>query len=112
MDRADLEPLLALLRPRRTRLVLAWLVAIGSALVGCSLAWNNCRDPQRPDGDWGHVNIDFSGQWLLAALFARGEARHLYDRPTQAEVLRHAYPQADEAPGQERHDADKILDWL
>ncbi len=107
-----------LLRPR-TRYVLAWLLALISASLTLYLAWNTFAAPKRPDGNSGHTNIDFGGQWLSGRMLAKGLGRHLYHRDYQREVLREAYPRTDEVPVElrkaeerDRHDADDLMGWL
>jgi arabinofuranan 3-O-arabinosyltransferase len=112
LDHLDPHRLLHWLRQRRTRLLLAWAAALLTTVIASLLAWFNCRDSQRADGNWGHRNIDFSGQWLLAAMFVSGEGRHLYDRRYEEPLLEKAFPRDREAPGQEIHDPQQILDWM
>jgi hypothetical protein len=101
-----------LLLGRRARLAVAWAAALFATGLASVLAWYSCRDDTRADGNWGHVNIDFSGQWVLAALFASGEGGNLYDRPTIKTLLERSYPVESEPPGQKKHDPAQILDWL
>src|SRR5947209_557776 len=105
LDRLDPQRLLHLLMQRRTRLFLAWTVVVFVTITASLLAWFNCRtvdrgEGVRRDGNWGHVSVDFSGQWLLAAMFVHGEGRHLYDRRYQEPLLEKAYPRDREAPNQ------------
>jgi hypothetical protein len=117
-DRLDPHLWLQRLRQRGTRLALAWTMAVFVTIVASLLAWTNCNDKPdkngevRRDGNWGHVNIDFSGQWLLAAMFVHGEGRHLYDRTYQKPLLESAYPQDHEKPNQPTHDSQQVLDWM
>src|SRR6516162_3545363 len=78
LDRFDPHAVLQWVMRRRTRLAAAWIVAAVATVIASYLAWYNCYDENRVDHNWGHMNIDFSGQWLLAAMFASGEGRHLY----------------------------------
>ena len=104
-SRAALATLVQLLRPPRTRLLLAWTFAACVTVLASGIAWFNCYDARRVDGNWGHRNIDFSGQWLLAALFASGEGRHLYDRRAQEPLLERSFPRDREDPQQGKSDA-------
>ena len=115
--RLDLYQLFPQLRERRTRLGLAWTAAVLTTIAASLIAWLNCRDadtehPRRRDGNWGHVNVDFSGQYLLAAMFVHGEGRHLYDRRYQEPLLEKAYTRDGEKPNQETHDPQVILGWV
>jgi arabinofuranan 3-O-arabinosyltransferase len=107
-----------LLRPR-TRYVLAWILAVAVALIELAVAWNVFASPRRKDGNSGHANIDFGGQWLMGRMLAKGLGQHLYHRNYQREVLREAYPLADEVPPElrkteerDQHDAERMLGWL
>jgi arabinofuranan 3-O-arabinosyltransferase len=112
LDRLDPYGCLRVLLHRRTRLVAAWLVAVVIASYTSWMAWYSCADAGRGDGNWGHCNIDFGGQWLVAALFMSGEASHLYDRDTQKQFLEKAFPESGEKADQKGHDADNLLGWL
>ena len=91
-----------LLHPR-VRAVIAWLVLLGAAAPSFYYAWVGYNDAKRPDGNFGHVLIDFSGQWLMGRMLARGEGHYLYNRPRLYEALQAAYPDKD---------ADQVHDWL
>jgi hypothetical protein len=112
LNRLDPHRLFERLRQRRTRLAAAWGVAVAATVIASLLAWYNCRDAKRGDGNWGHKNIDFSGQWLLAAMFASGEWTHLYDRWYQKPLLQKAFPRDLGNPAEEKSDADQILEWV
>ncbi len=89
-------------RPR-LRAVLAWAAVLIAAAVVFYLAWTGYDHPERPDGNIGHIYIDFAGQWLMGRMLARGEGRSLYDLPRLHQALRDAYPPAD---------ADTVFNWL
>jgi hypothetical protein len=112
LDRLDPHLFVQRLLGRRVRLVVAWVAAVIATVIATDLAWYNCIDFKRRDGNWGHKNIDFSGQWLLAAMFASGEGRHLYDRRYQEPLLQKAYPREREDPDQDESDPQQILDWM
>jgi hypothetical protein len=112
LDRFDPHAVLQWVMRRRTRLAAAWIVAAVATVIASYLAWYNCYDENRVDHNWGHMNIDFSGQWLLAAMFASGEGRHLYDRRYQEPLLQRAYPRDREDPEQKKSDAEMILGWV
>ncbi|HEY1188077.1 MAG TPA: glycosyltransferase family 87 protein, partial [Gemmata sp.] len=86
---------------------------------------------QRADGNGGHAQIDFGGQWLMGRMLVTGHGRELYHRQRQWQVLREGYPESAEAPLQrggprperflatgtgtnERfaHDADNLMGWF
>ncbi len=85
------------------RAVLAWAAVSAAAAVAFYLAWTGYDHPERPDGNIGHIYIDFAGQWLMGRMLARGEGRSLYDLPRLRQALRDAYPPAD---------ADAVFNWL
>jgi arabinofuranan 3-O-arabinosyltransferase len=119
------ELLRYLLRPR-ARYLLAWALAVISAGITLFCAWTMFDKPRSENyasrwhrGNSGHVAIDFGGQWLMGRMLARGLGRHLYHRNYLREIVREAYPRADEIPSQERpvaerdvHDAENLMEWL
>ncbi|VTU02384.1 hypothetical protein : Uncharacterized protein (Fragment) OS=mine drainage metagenome GN=B1A_16613 PE=4 SV=1: DUF2029 [Gemmataceae bacterium] len=117
---------------------LGWLAAaaVGVYFLWHALVWfNDSRklpdERKRADGNSGHVQIDFGGQWVMGRMVVTGRARELYHRQRQWEVVRAAYPVEDEAPiaredslrpGAERkwakpdetvrHDTDNLMYWF
>jgi hypothetical protein len=83
-----------LVRPR-TRYVLSWVLALAAGTVALSYAWAWASKPGRADGNDGHVNIDFGGQYLLARMVVLGRGPQLYDRDAQRRVLEASYPSGD-----------------
>jgi arabinofuranan 3-O-arabinosyltransferase len=118
--------------------VLLWLVAFGISAYTLFLSWtyfdNRLDLPEshrRADGNGGHTQIDFGGQWVMGRMVVRGHARELYRRQRQWEVVREGFRVENEAPinhleghlpgsrrtaaktGDDlRHDADKLLGWF
>lgn len=85
----------------------------------------------RADGNGGHTQIDFGGQWLMGRMLATGHGQELYHRQRQWEVLREGFREDAESPLQrlgpqtehylitavkpgERfaHDADNLMGWF
>ncbi len=93
----------------RSRYVLCWLVAIGTAAGYLYFSWHHFDDPDRRDGNRGHTFIDFGGQYLLGRMLVRGQGRHLYHRPSQRGILEEAYPPQNQNPNQETSDADRLM---
>lgn len=117
---------------------LAWVAAIGcgAAFTYRSLHWFDTPthlppERKRADGNSGHTQIDFGGQWLMGRMIVTGNGRQLYHRQKQWEVLRAGYPVEDESPlqrepdarrefGQSRrhadedyqHDATNLMNWF
>lgn len=117
---------------------LLWLVAAGVAgyFLWHGFVWFNdprklAEERKRADGNSGHIQIDFGGQWVMGRMVATGHARELYHRQRQWEVVRAAYPVEDESPiaredsllpGSERkwakpdetirHDTDNLMYWF
>ncbi len=113
------SPWIVFLLRRRTRYVLAWLLVLVSVGLHLFTGWIAFERPRRPDGNDGHTNIDFGGQWLMGAMLVQGHGRQLYDRRYQRQVLDAAYPRADEVPLTDRlpnegdsSDADRLMAWL
>jgi hypothetical protein len=88
---------------RAVRLALAWAAALATGAGMLIWAWGVYRDDKRPDGNVGHVLIDFSGQWLMGRMLVRGHGPELYRTRSQDEVLAEAYG-AD--------DGGKVAGWL
>ncbi len=79
---------------------------------------------QRADGNGGHAQIDFGGQWLMGRMLVTGNGRALYHRQRQWSVLRDGF--RDEAESQVQrngpvfgrpsdtvaHDADNLMGWF
>jgi hypothetical protein len=118
--------------------VLLWLTAFGVSayLLWHAMIWfnspsNTPEERRRMDGNGGHVQIDFGGQWLLGRMIVCGHARELYHRQAQWEVAQSAFRVEDEdpvtraesiVPGTQRqyskpdddlkHDADRMMGWF
>lgn len=84
---------------RSVRVVLLWLIALG---IGGQRLWharhafdNPPSEPterQRVDGNSGHAEIDFGGQWIMGRMLLEGHARQLYHREQHWPLVRSAYP--------------------
>jgi hypothetical protein len=101
-------------------------------IVGIAMtvrAWQSFDDPphlppqqRRADGNSGHAQIDFGGQWVMGRMLATGHGRELYHRQRQWTIVRQAYPVDDESPQQRtaafsrgessRHDAENLMSWF
>ena len=128
----------AWLGTRHAVAVLLWLVAIGIAAYTLFHAWtffgNRPDQPEshrRVDGNAGHTQIDFGGQWVMGRMVVKGHASELYHRQRQWEVAREGYRLENEPPVHHaewhlpgsrrtaaktdddlRHDADKLMSWF
>ncbi len=85
-----------LMRPR-VRAALAWAAVLVVAALFFWYAWTGYDRPNHPDGNIGHVFIDFSGQWLMGRMLVRGEGNSLYKKARLREALREAYSADDAA---------------
>lgn len=94
------------------RIVLAWVICLSVALIMSIQAWGFYKRPERPDGNAGHLNVDFSSQWLMGRMIVEGKGRSLYDRPSIRSVIERAYPRADEDPKQATSDVDQVMEVL
>jgi hypothetical protein len=108
-DRIDLAAAWRFLMRERVRYVIAWLAALVGAAICLYGSWISLDDSDRADGNGGHMNLDFSGQWLMGHLVARGYGMHLYDRGYQRTVLIEAFPDEDGDPRQKRNDVEDIM---
>jgi hypothetical protein len=123
---------------RQTLVTLLWTIALASAGISLwhAFAWANNspsepEDRQRTDGNGGHTQIDFGGQWLMGRMVVHGHGRELYHRQRQWEVAWESYPVDDEPPlvarealarAAERrsgkpddalqHDAERLMGWF
>ncbi len=122
----------------RGRATLVWAAALGCAIAFTYRAFHWFDSPahltperKRADGNSGHTQIDFGGQWLMGRMIVTGNGRRLYHRQRQWEVLREGYPVADESPIQReqgalpryaqskarddeeyQHDATNLMHWF
>jgi hypothetical protein len=106
-----------LLLHRYTRLAVAWVVAVVVAWFTFRGGWYcmSVDTAKRADGNNAHVNIDFSGQYLLGRMIIKGEGRYLYHRQHQRPVLQEVYPPENEDhsdPEKTKHDWEEIEDWM
>ena len=85
-----------LMQPR-VRAVLAWSAVAVVAGFFFYYAWTGYNRPNHPEGNIGHVYIDFSGQWLMGRMLARGEGAFLYDKAHLYQALQDAYQPDDAA---------------
>ncbi len=123
---------------RRALAALIWVVALGygAGLLYHSLHWFDNRPSHSPerhraDGNNGHTQIDFGGQWVMGRMLATGRGRQLYHRQKQWEVVREGFRIEDEAPIQRedaplprslqklsrpdedwQHDATNLMNWF
>lgn len=123
---------------RRAAAAFLWLVTLATAAhhLWHARTWFNDRpifaEPtRRHDGNNGHAQIDFGGQWVMGRMVARGFGRELYHRQRQWEVARDGFhprweqPAVAEElftpkyerkwfkPGDDvRHDADWMMYWF
>ena len=128
----------AWLGTRRAVAGLLWIAAVvtGAHHLGYARSWFGDRATapeahRRGDGNQGHAQIDFGGQWVMGRMLVLGHGRELYHRQRQWEVLRAGYPVAAEAAIQRdnslapsshrsparpddvtRHDTDKLMYWF
>jgi hypothetical protein len=128
----------AWLGTRRAVAVLLWVVTISVAAYLITHAWGWFNTPndlpeerRRADGNGGHAQIDFGGQWVMGRMLVMGHGRELYHRQRQWEVVREGFPVEYEpplvraeanVPGPLRtiakpdetlkHDADALMGWF
>jgi len=80
----------------RVRALLAWMAVVIVAGLFFYYAWTGYDRPNHPEGNIGHVYIDFSGQWLTGRMLVRGEGRFLYNKAHLRQALQEVY-QPDDA---------------
>jgi hypothetical protein len=122
----------------RAAAALVWLAAVacGLAFAHRALHWFDVPDyltPERKrlDGNCGHAQIDFGGQWVMGRMIVTGNGRQLYHRQKQWQIVRESYPVADECPLQQyesplpvhwrkvgrpdedlQHDSTNLMSWF
>jgi hypothetical protein len=115
-----------------------WIAAIscGAVLTYHGLHWFDVPESltperKRADGNSGHAQIDFGGQWVMGRMLVTGNGRRLYHRQTQWQVVRDSYPVSDECPLQQdesplprhmrklarpeedwQHDSTNLMSWF
>lgn len=125
------------LAPRQVA-ALVWVAAVACGLAFTYRAFHWFDSPasaapemRRGDGNSGHTQIDFGGQWLMGRMVVTGNGRQLYHRNKQWEVLRAGYSVEDESPVQREeaalprvaqsrakddenynHDATNLMHWF
>jgi hypothetical protein len=83
--------------------LLAWLLAVACLAQRYHHGYHSFDDAfeepakRRADGNGGHAEIDFGGQWVMGRTVVLGRGREMYDRNRQWELVREAYPRADES---------------
>ncbi len=124
---------------RRLVNVVLWIFTLTTAGYFLHHGWVWFRNPpnlpeeqQRADGNNGHTQIDFGGQWVMGRMVVLGHGRELYHRQRQWQVVRASFPIADEAPANRygltdpslfedifglsrndhAHDADNLMSWF
>jgi len=95
-------------RTRAFRYLVAWALCLAAAGVAAYHAWVNLDNASRPDGNDGHVNIDFGGQYALGRMLVAGHAADLYDRLAQDVVLSAAFPVSDQDPADPLRDHERL----
>jgi hypothetical protein len=90
---------------RSAALVAVWGLCLGFAAQRLHHAWTEFgnrattpADRQRADGNSGHTQIDFGGQWVMGRMIATGRGPELYHRPAQWKVVREGFPPSAESP--------------
>ncbi len=128
----------AWLGTRRMRATLLWLAACGVAtfLLWHAFVWfddppETPEERRRVEGNGGHAQIDFGGQWLMGRMIVCGHARELYHRQVQWEVARAGFRVENESlvnrtetilPRPQRHfakpaddlkhDSERMMGWF
>ncbi|MGL4423349.1 MAG: glycosyltransferase family 87 protein [Gemmataceae bacterium] len=126
-----------LARYRPILVLFAWLWAAGVATDrawDAHTAYSNRNEPNprrhRADGNHGHAEVDFAGQWLMGRMLIQEHGRELYDRNQLWPIVREHFPRGQESPWVieesfplaigtpesselcPKYDAHRILEWL
>lgn len=100
-----------LLQPS-VRLLLSWTVVLVMNGIGLHKSWHHLAKPDRADGNDGHAQIDFGGQWLMGRMLLEGYGKQLYHRELHRQVLEKGYPAEIKGGTQEQSDAELLLTWM
>ena len=119
-------------------LAVLWGLCFLAAGIMLHLAWHTFDDPAgispercRADGNSGHAQIDFGGQWVMGRMIVTGRGRQLYHRQQQWLVVQEGFDPQNEPPiireqvllpaqarrhlepdDDVRHDAEKLMSWF
>ena len=92
----------------RALVVLVWLAALGTGGAFTYRALHIFDSPEsmgpdrrRADGNGGHAQIDFGGQYVMGRMIVTGHGRQLYHRQAQWKVVRESFLVGDETPIQQ-----------
>lgn len=94
---------------RRLLLVLAWILCLVVAGQRFDHGTHEFDTDDRPPSAWwgegnrGHAQIDFGGQWLMGRMVVTGQGKHLYDRNRHRNTLREGYPASRDTDLVRRH---------
>ncbi len=90
---------------RSAAVILLWGLCLGYAaqrLYHARTEFANKPDAPpdlwRADGNSGHAQIDFGGQWVMGRMVATGRGRELYHRDVQWKIVWEAFPPSGESP--------------
>jgi hypothetical protein len=93
------------------RYIASWLLVLAVTGVTLYCTWKAFADPRRDDGTYGHVTVDFGGQWICGKLLLRGEGHFLYERHHQWLVYQECYPPDPQPFLSMRVDGYRLEDW-
>jgi hypothetical protein len=96
----------------QTRYVACWAVAVALGAVVLSEAWESFDDPGRQDGNSGHAQIDFGGQWLMGRMLLEGHGRQLYERNYQRALLQRFYTEPAINQSTKLDDVESLMYWM
>jgi len=126
MALTDLDLLAGRPRARLAVYVVAWCVCVAATATKYQHARAEfanrpaaAAETHRADGNSGHAQIDFGGQYVMGRMVVTGHGRELYRRPALWGVVREAYPVSAESPAQQAagpghkdHDAESMMRWV
>lgn len=108
------------LRWPRVRAVLAWVALLAMLALRVHQAWHNFDEEHRPDGNSGHAQIDFAGQYMFGRLIREGHSHELYSRERHLAVARERFgavgalqraPDREKAAETAEGDAARLITW-
>jgi hypothetical protein len=111
-------------------------LGVGAGVLWHAFVWFNTiptlpAERKRLDGNAGHAQIDFGGQWVMGRMLVKGYGRELYHRQRQWQVVEEGFAKEYEpplvqqealVPGPERktaraeeelrHDHERMMGWF
>lgn len=94
------------------RYVICWLIVAGGLIFGIHKSWHHFDWDKRGDGNGGHREIDFGGQWMMGRMLVEGYGQQLYHRDVHRKLLQRWFPDEDGLPRPDKTDVEQLMEWM